>query len=108
MPASPQESLLRLAFADAGLPRPTTQFPIVDSQGYLLRIADMAWEEFKVAAEYDGQQHQTDRYQYRKDARVLPALARMGWFVVRAFKEDRRADVAAEARAALISRGWKP
>lgn len=106
--ASPQESLLRLAFIDAGLPTPTTQLPIVDSHGYLVRIVDMAWEEFKVAAEYDGQQHQTDRYQYRKDARVLPKLARMGWSVVRAFREDRRADVAAEVRAALISRGWKP
>ena len=106
--ASPQESLLRLAFIDAGLPPPTTQLPIIDSQGYLVRIVDMAWEEFMVAAEYDGEQHQTDRYQYRKDAQVLPKLARMGWYVVRAFKEDRRADVAAEARAAMISRGWNP
>jgi hypothetical protein len=106
--ASPQESLLRLAFLDAGLPKPVTQFPIVDSRGYLVRIVDMAWDEFKVAVEYDGEQHQTDRYQYRKDARVLPILARMGWSVVRAFKEDRRVDVAAEARAALISWGWKP
>jgi hypothetical protein len=106
--ASPQESLLRLAFVDAGLTAPTTQLPIVDSRGYLVRIVDMAWDEFKVAAEYDGEQHQTDRYQYRKDARVLPTLARMGWIMIRAFKEDRRADVAAEARAALISRGWKP
>jgi hypothetical protein len=38
----------------------------------------------------------------------LPTLARMGWIVVRALKEDRRVDVAAEARAALISRDWKP
>ncbi|HZQ30614.1 MAG TPA: hypothetical protein VFB19_02650, partial [Mycobacterium sp.] len=83
--ASPQESLLRLAFLDNGLPRPTTQHPVADRRGYLVRILDMAWEEFKVAAEYDGEQHQTDRYQYRKDARVLPQLARMGWIVVRAF-----------------------
>jgi hypothetical protein len=32
----------------------------------------------------------------------------MGWYVVHAFKEDRRADVAAEARSVMISRGWKP
>lgn len=106
--ASPQESLLRLAFIDAGLPKPVTQYLIVDGRGFLVRITDMAWEEFKVAAEYDGLQHQTDRYQYRKDARVLPRLARLGWHVIRAFKEDRREDVAAEARAALISRGWTP
>lgn len=106
--ASPQESLLRLAFLDAGLPRPVSQFPIVDCRGMIVRIVDMAWEDFMVAAEYDGEQHQRSRYQYRKDAWVLPMLARMGWIVVRAFKEDRRVDVAAEARAALISRGWKP
>ncbi|WP_448505390.1 hypothetical protein [Mycolicibacterium thermoresistibile] len=50
--ASPQETRLRLLFIDAGLPRPTTQIPICDERGRLIRMVDMGWEEFKVVAEY--------------------------------------------------------
>jgi hypothetical protein len=106
--ASPQETRLRLLFIDAGLPRPTTQFPIVEGRGRLVRMVDMAWEEFMVAAEYDGDQHRTSRPQYVKDIRVWPKLARMGWIVIRAIKEDRDDEVVERARTALVSRGWRP
>lgn len=106
--ASPRETWLRLLFIDAGLPKPTTQIPICDQRGRLIRMVDMGWEEYMVAAEYDGDQHRTDRPQYVKDLRVLPKLARMGWDVIRAIKEDRDEDVVASTRAALIARGWKP
>jgi hypothetical protein len=106
--ASPQETRLRLLFIDAGLPIPTTQFPIVEGRGKLVRVVDMAWEEFMVAAEYDGDQHRTSRPQYVKDMRVLPKLARMGWIVIRVIKEDRDDDIIEQARTALVSRGWRP
>lgn len=106
--ASPRETWLRLLFIDAGLPKPTTQIPICGQNGRLIRMVDMGWEEYMVAAEYDGDQHRTDRPQYVKDLRVLPKLARMGWHVVRAIKEDRDEDIVASARAALTARGWKP
>ena len=104
--ASPQESRLRLLFIDAGLPTPATQIPICDHRGRLIRMVDMGWEEFMVAAEYDGDQHRTDRPQYVKDIRVLPKLERMGWIVIRAIKEDRDEDLIERARRALVSRGW--
>lgn len=106
--ASPQETRLRLVFIDAGLPRPTTQIPVVEGRGRLVRMLDMGWEDFMVGVEYDGDQHRTSRPQYVKDARVLPKLQRMGWIVVRALKEDRDDDVVNRARTALISRGWRP
>ncbi len=106
--ASPQETRLRLLFIDAGLPRPTTQIPVVEGRGRLVRMLDMGWEEFMVAAEYDGDQHRTSRPQYVKDVRVLPKLERMGWIVIRALKEDRDHEVIDRARTALISRGWRP
>jgi hypothetical protein len=106
--ASPQESRLRLLFIDAGLPRPTAQFPIVEGRGKLVRVVDMAWEEFMVAAEYDGDQHRTSRAQYVKDMRVLAKLAAMGWIVIRAIKEDRDDEVVERAWTALVSRGWRP
>ena len=68
--ASPKETWLRLLYIDAGLPRPTTQIPIVEGRGRLVRMADMGWEEFLVVSEYDGDQHRTDRRQYIKDIRV--------------------------------------
>ena len=66
--ASPKETWLRLLLIDAGLPAPTTQIPVLD--GYRpVAFLDMGWEEFKVAAEYDGDQHRSDRRRYVKDIR---------------------------------------
>jgi hypothetical protein len=68
----------------------------------------MGWEDFMVAAEYDGDQHRTDRPQYVKDLRVIPKLERLGWIIVRVIKEDRRDEVIQRAWDALVSRGWRP
>ncbi|MGW4100730.1 hypothetical protein [Mycobacterium sp. NPDC004974] len=104
--ASLPETRLRLLYIDAGLPRPTTQITVVDEWGRLVRTLDMGWEEFQVASEYDGGQHQTDRAQYVKDLRVLPKLEQLGWDVMRVIKEDREADVVQRAYRALKARGW--
>jgi hypothetical protein len=69
--ASPKETWLRLLYIDAGLPEPTTQIPVYD-EWRLIGYLDMGWEEFKVASEYDGDQHRTDRVQYVKDQRRIP------------------------------------
>lgn len=106
--ASPPESRLRLLYIDAGLPRPETQIPIVDEWGRVVRTVDMGWDDFKVASEYDGGQHQTDRAQYVKDLRVLPKLEQLGWDVMRVIKEDRATDVVQRAYRALTARGWDP
>ena len=105
--ASPRETWLRLLYIDAGLPKPTTQIPVVEN-GRLVRMLDMGWEDFMVAAEYDGEQHQTSRLQYLKDMDVLPRLARLGWIVDRVVKEHREADIIRRAYNAMTSRGWKP
>jgi hypothetical protein len=104
--ASPPETRLRLLLIDGGFPKPTTQIPVVDERGRLVRWVDMGWEDFLVAAEYDGDQHRTDRSQYVKDMRVWPQLQRLGWIVVRVVKEDR--DIVARVRQAMVSRGWTP
>ena len=106
--ASPRESALRLLFLDAGLPRPITQIPIFDHDGRLLRTVDMGWEDFRVAAEYDGDQHRTDRPQYVKDLRVIPKLERLGWIILRVIKEDSRDQTVQRAWDAMVSRGWRP
>lgn len=105
--ASPKESWLRLLFIDAGLPVPTTQIPVYDGRG-LIALLDMGWEDFKVSAEYDGDQHRSDRRQYVWDQRRARLVAGLGWKEIRVINEDSPADVIARARDALMSRGWRP
>ncbi|MCG7608500.1 hypothetical protein BA059_11180 [Mycolicibacterium sp. (ex Dasyatis americana)] len=104
--ASPPETRLRLLYIDAGLPRPTTQIAIADEWGRVIRTVDMGWEDFQVASEYDGGQHQTDRAQYIKDLKVLPKLRQLGWDVMQVIKEDREHEVIQRAYTALKARGW--
>jgi hypothetical protein len=106
--ASPRETRLRLLYIDAGLPRPTTQIPIVEGRGKLVRMADMGWEEFMVVSEYDGDQHRTNRRQYAKDIRSLRRARELGWIVDQVIKEDRDDEIVRRAWTALVSRGWKP
>lgn len=103
--ASPQETRVRLLLVDAGFPVPRTQIQVVSGIRPLRKL-DMGWEDFLVAIEYDGGQHQTDRYQYLKDLRVLPQVERMGWLVLRIIKEDSDAEILVRAYRALIARGW--
>ena len=105
--ASPKESWLRLLLIDAGFPKPTTQIPVTDGWK-LIAMLDMGWEEFKVSAEYDGDQHRTDRKTYVKDQRRMPKVAEKGWKVIRVIKEDRGDDVVKRVDDALVARGWTP
>lgn len=105
--ASPKESWLRLLLIDAGFPTPTTQIP-VQEDWHLIALLDTGWEQYKVAAEYDGDHHRSDPRQYRKDQRRLRKLEAMGWIVIRVIAGDTREDVIRRVRAALLARGWRP
>ena len=97
------ESRTRLWLNDTGFPRPTTQIPVGTAIG--LFSLDMGWKEFKVAVEYDGDQHRTNRSQYVKDGRRIRALEAMGWIIIRVIAEDGPAEWLARVAAALRSRG---
>ena len=102
--ASPKETWLRLLIIDAGLPAPTTQIP-VHERWRLVGVLDMGWEKYKVAVEYDGDQHRTSRCQYVRDQQRLRKLEAMGWIIIRVIAEDAPADVARRVRDALTRRG---
>ena len=104
--ASPKETWLRLLLIDAGLPVPTTQIPVSENWR-LVGVLDMGWEKYKVAAEYDGDQHRTDRRQYVRDQRRLRKLAELGWIVIRVIAEDKAEHVVHRVRAALTRRGCR-
>jgi hypothetical protein len=104
--ASPKETWLRLLLIDSGLPRPTTQIP-VQERWRLIALLDMGWETYKVAVEYDGDHHRTNRRQYAKDHWRMRKLEAMGWIVIRVIVEDSPGDIARLVRAALRRRGWR-
>lgn len=97
---SPKESWLRLILIRAGMPRPQTQIRVYDDLTGTAAYLDMGWEDLKVAAEYDGDHHRTDRRQYRHDAGRHEMLQRQGWINVRVFAGDREYDVVRRVRAA--------
>ncbi|OBI09473.1 DUF559 domain-containing protein [Mycobacterium scrofulaceum] len=101
---SPKETWLRLLLIRAGLPRPQTQIPVSDEYGDLTYYLDMGWEDLKVAAEYDGEQHRRDRWQYTWDIRRRETLERMGWIVIRVVAGDRPADIVRRVQAAVARR----
>jgi hypothetical protein len=97
---SPRESWLRLILLRAGFPAPQTQIPVYDEYGQLVAVLDMGWEHIKLAVEYDGDHHWTDRRQFRKDIRRAEALTELGWIDVRVTAEDTEGGVIARVSAA--------
>lgn len=101
---SPKESWLRLVLIQAGLPPLRTQIPVLDDFGSAIAYLDMGWEDVKVAVEYDGDHHRSDRSQYSRDIRRLERLQHLGWIVIRVVAGDRPADIIRRVRAALARR----
>jgi hypothetical protein len=85
---SPRETWLRLLLIRAGFPRPETQLPVNDAYGQLVAVLDMGWQDIKVAVDYEGDQHRTDRRRFNKDIRRAEAVAELGWIDVRVTAED--------------------
>jgi hypothetical protein len=101
---SPKETWLRLVLVQAGLPRPQTQIPVFDEFGSAIAYLDMGWEDVKVAVEYDGDHHRSDRSQYNWDIRRLERLQHRGWTLIRVVAGDRPADIVRRVRTALSTR----
>jgi hypothetical protein len=85
---SPRESLLRLLIVRSGLPAPTLQHEVHEASGALVARLDLSWPDLRLAVEYDGDQHFTDRVQQLRDIERLRQLQELGWFVIRVTKHD--------------------
>jgi hypothetical protein len=93
---SPPESIIRLRFHNAGIPRPELQYAV--RIGAVVLHPDMAWPQALVALEYEGRQH-TEHDQFMHDIDRYSAFSALGWLVIRAGARD-----LAGRSAALISR----
>jgi hypothetical protein len=83
---SPAESWLLLDLFDAGFPVPAQQLPVLDMNGRTVFRLDYAWEEPRVALEYDGYTAHADRIAC--DRARDEDLRRRGWIVVHATADD--------------------
>jgi hypothetical protein len=101
---SPKETWLRLVLVRAGLPPPQTQIPVHDDFGDAIAYLDMGWDNVKVAVEYDGEQHRTDRRQYSWGVRRSEMIERRGWLLVRVVAGDRPAEIVRRVRAVRARR----
>ncbi|TFB50323.1 DUF559 domain-containing protein [Cryobacterium tagatosivorans] len=105
---SRRETKLRVAIVLGGLPEPECNLNIYDPDGRLLARADLAYPEFRLLLEYQGDHHRTDRAQWRRDIRRVGSLEDQGWQVLQFTDDDLRDPAALLARIELRlrGRGW--
>jgi very-short-patch-repair endonuclease len=82
---SPMETRLRLVLIDGGLPRPVAQFEVRDSR-FIGRL-DLAYPEWKIGIEYDGDQHRNPEA-FAADLTRQNRLRAAGWTVLRFTARD--------------------
>ncbi|MDG4775216.1 DUF559 domain-containing protein [Solwaraspora sp. WMMD792] len=107
---SPMESRLRLLLHDAGLPRPVPQHKVADPQGRFIGRVDLAYPQWRIALEYEGDHHR-GRATFRRDVHRYNALRAAGWLVLR-FTADhvlrRSGQVVQDVRQAIDERRTQP
>lgn len=109
---SPMESKQRLALTAHGVPMPTTNYIVPDVQfasGAHMTL-DMAWPEHRVAVEYDGDHHRTDKQQWRRDQEKRNLLRSRSWIILEATagnlaNDEARASFAFQVGRELAKRG---
>ncbi len=102
---SPQETWLRLLVIAAGYPPPRTQIPVYGPYGELVGIVDMGWEERKLALEYEGEHHRTNRRVFNNDiARHETMTTDLGLIVIRVTAEDTQGGILRRLGAAWARR----
>jgi len=79
---SPMETVIRLMFVFARLPKPKTNLRIYDEHGWFVARCDLVFEAQRVIVEYDGMWHREGRAQRREDRRRIARLEALGWTVI--------------------------
>ena len=87
---SPPESKMRVRFAFARLPSPEVNCEIYTEAGVFVAMADLGWRKYRVAFDYEGDGHRTDRVQWGKDLKRAPRIENANWSYVRAGAPDLR------------------
>ena len=108
---SPRETMLRLIIVRAGLPEPEVNLELRNRYGAFMAWGDLAYAEYKVLLEYDGEVHRVDEKQFHRDVDRLDEIMEEGWRVIRYNKSHlgaRQNEIEAKVRRALLAKGWHP
>ena len=102
------ESVMRYWLTVSHLPTPVPQIPVQARWGGTVVHADLGYEEWKIALEYEGRQH-ADPEQFGRDVDRYSLMGADGWLVLRfAGRHLRGPSVLLDrTRRALLSRGWR-
>lgn len=81
---SPMESKTRLTTTTYGIPQAVTNYtvPGITFKNGAPITLDLAWPEFRVAIEYDGDHHRTDKAQWRRDHDKRELLRHHQWIII--------------------------
>ena len=77
---------------------------MLDEFGQIIARLDMGWEDVKIAAEYDGDHHRIDRWQFNRDIARTETLTAMGWIVVRVTSLDTAGAIIHRVQSAFARR----
>lgn len=107
---SPQESRLRLAIVDAGLPEPEVNRAVYDDAGEWVGTPDLGYFEQRVAIQHEGEVHWTNVRRWRQDVARDESFRDIGWIVLRTVSDDvaRPARFLHRLARRLTERGWRP
>lgn len=85
---SPMETRLRLLLVRDGLPCPEVNLLVRAPDGTVVAMPDLAYPRERVAIEYDGDVHRTDRATWRRDVARRQGLEALGWRVISCTADD--------------------
>jgi hypothetical protein len=91
------ETRLRLLIVAAGLPCPDVNRAVHDSRGRFIALPDLGYHAERIAIEYDGDIHRTDRRTWQRDIGRRHALETSGWRVLTCTAADLRSPARALA-----------
>lgn len=80
------ETWTRLTLVDGRLPEPELAWTVRDAGGRKLACVDMAYPQWRIVIEYEGEHHLTDPDQWDRDIARYMRLEQAGWRVIRVTK----------------------
>ncbi|MDP5228134.1 MULTISPECIES: DUF559 domain-containing protein [Arthrobacter] len=107
---SPQESALRLALYEHGLPEPVLNHILRTPDGKAAVWPDLAYRKRRISIQYDGEHHEGSD-QYQKDIRRQALTEQLGWREIRISKDDLVGNfphAVTKIRRILEQSGWSP
>ncbi|MHA7985649.1 hypothetical protein ACX9R5_07545 [Rathayibacter sp. CAU 1779] len=103
--SSPGETDVRRACALGGLPDPVLDYDVYAPNGVAIGYTEIAYPDYRVLVEYEGDHHRTDARQWQRDVDKHAACADAGYAVVRLTSANvypSTATAVARIRAALL------